>query len=117
MGGDARRSGHRGVQLLVDDVLHHGVDGRAVDEAHGPGADASAVPGVVLRGEDDPVIQFELTEAHPEVVQGAVRRRELGAREELGQLRVQAFVTWLAFWSLPPPSPLEPTPLLLKCAR
>lgn len=27
MRGDARGPGHRGVELLVDDVLHHGVDG------------------------------------------------------------------------------------------
>lgn len=97
MGGDARGSRYGRVQLLVDDVLHHGVDGRAVDEAHGARADASTVPGVVLWRENNPVVQFELTEAHPEVVQGAVSRRELGARQKLGQLHVQAFVACLAF--------------------
>lgn len=26
MGGNTRGPGHRGVELLIDDVLHHGVD-------------------------------------------------------------------------------------------
>lgn len=96
MGGDARGPGHRGVELLVDDVLHHGVDGRAVDEAHGPWADASAVPGVVLWRKNNPVIQFELAESHPEIIQGTVACREFGAWQKLGQVDIQTFITSFA---------------------
>lgn len=96
MGGNARGPGHRGVKLLVDDGLHHGVDRRPVDEAHGPRADASAVPGVVLWWKNNPVIQFELAESHPEIVQGAVTCRELRARKKLRQVDIQIFITLFA---------------------
>ncbi len=123
MGGDTRGPGHGGVELLVDDVLHHGVDRRTVDEAHGPRADASAVPGVVLWWKNNPVIQFELAESHPEIVQGTVACREFRAWQKLGQVDIQTFISF-ALGRFPLPPPLSPNPLLrfenhllVKCVR
>lgn len=88
MGGNARGPGHRWVQLLIDDVLHHGMDRRAVDEAYGPRADASAVPGVVLWWENNPLIQFELAESHLEIVQGTVACWEYRGWKKLRQVAI-----------------------------
>lgn len=106
VGRNTRGSGHRGVKLLVDDVLHHSVDRRAIDEAHGPRADAFAVSGVVFWWENNPVVQFELTESHPEIVQGTVAGWEYGAGQEVWEMEVQTFVTPLALGRLALPSSL-----------
>lgn len=68
---------------MVDHVLEESVSGGAVDEPHSPGTGAFTVPGVVPVGKNDPMAQFELTEAHSEVVQGTVARREVRSREEV----------------------------------
>lgn len=104
--GNTRGSGHRGVKPRIDEVLHHGVEGWTIEEAHGHRADASAVPGVVLWWENNPVVQFELTEFYPEIIQGTVTCREFRARKKLRQVDVQDFIPSFALWGFSLPSPL-----------